>query len=102
MNSHLGKLEKVDLRDFWKDEARDFTPWLAKENNLELLGETLGLEIELEDTEVNVGNFKADLVAKDINSNKTIIIENQLERTNHDHLGKIITYASGLGADIIV
>lgn len=102
MSKNLGKLEKVDLREFWRDEARDFTPWLAKEENLELLGETLGLEIELEDTDVNVGNFKADLVAKDVNSNKTIIIENQLEKTNHDHLGKIITYASGIDADIIV
>lgn len=102
MTDRLGKFERVELREFWKDEARDFTPWLAQEENLELLGETLGLGIELEDTDVNVGNFRADLLAKDINSERTIIIENQLEKTNHDHLGKIITYASGLNADIVV
>jgi len=102
MSGALGTFKKVDLREYWKDEARDFTPWLAIDTNLELLGETLGLDIELEDTDVSVGNFRADLVAKDINSERIVIIENQLEKTNHDHLGKIITYASGLGADVIV
>lgn len=102
MTSDLGRLERVDLRDFWKDETRDFTPWLARVDNLELLGEAIGIDIELEDTNVEVGSFKADLVAKDIGNDRTVIIENQLERTNHDHLGKIITYASGLGADIVI
>ncbi len=102
MDKNLGRFEKVDLREYWKDEARDFTPWLAQEDNLELLGETIGLQIELENTEILVGKFRADIIARDVNSERTIIIENQLEKTNHDHLGKIITYASGLGADIII
>ena len=102
MSNKLGKLEKVDLREFWKDEARHFTPWLAREENIELLSETLGIEIEVDGTEIPVGTFKVDILAREINSNKVIIIENQLEKTDHDHLGKIITYASGLGAEIVV
>ena len=102
MSIHLGRLKKVDLRDFFKDEARDFTPWLAEEENLELLGETLGLDIELEDTEVRIGKFSADIVGLDMSSNRTIIIENQLEKTNHDHLGKIITYGAGKDAGIVI
>ena len=102
MNIHLGRLNKVDLRDFFKDEAKDFTPWLAEETNLELLGETLGLDIELEDTEVRIGKFSADIVGLDRSSNRTIIIENQLEKTNHDHLGKIITYGGGKDAGIVI
>jgi len=102
MNIHLGRLKKVDLRDFFKDEARDFTPWLAEQENLELLGETLGLDIELEDTEVRIGRFSADIVGLDRNSNRNIIIENQLEKTNHDHLGKIITYSGGKDAGIVI
>ena len=78
MSIHLGRLKKVDLREFFKDESKDFTPWLAEENNLELLGETLGLDIELEDTEVRIGKFSADIVGLDRSSNRTIIIENQL------------------------
>jgi len=99
---HLGRLEKVELREFFKDEARDFTPWLAEENNLELLGDTLGIDIELEDTEVRIGKFSADIVGLDRSSNRTIIIENQLEKTNHDHLGKIITYGGGKDAGIVI
>ncbi len=102
MIDKLGKLEKVDLRKLWKDEARDFTPWLATEENIELLGETLGIGIEVEGTEVSVGIFKVDILAREISSNRVIIIENQLEKTDHDHLGKIITYASGLDAEIVV
>ena len=102
MAIHLGRLKKVDLREFFKDEAKDFTPWLAEEENLELLGETLGLDIELEDTEVRIGKFSADIVGLDMSSNRTIIIENQLEKTNHDHLGKIITYGAGKDAGIVI
>jgi len=102
MSDKLGRLEKIDLRKFWKDEARDFTPWLASEENIELLSETLDIDLEVEGTEVPVGIFKVDILAKDINNNKVVIIENQLEKTDHDHLGKIITYASGLGAEIVV
>ena len=98
----LGSLEKIDLRNFWADEARDFTPWLAEENNLGILSSTLEMELELEGVEVSVGLFKADIVARDTNSNSLVIIENQLEKTNHDHLGKTITYASGLDAEVII
>ena len=102
MERNLGKLERIDPREYWKDEAKDFTPWLAQEENLELLGDTIGLQIELQNTEILVGKYRADIIARDVNSERTIIIENQLEKTNHDHLGKIITYASGLGAEIVI
>lgn len=98
----LGKLTRVELRDYWKDEARDFTPWLAKESNLELLSKELKMELEFEGREVPVGPYKADIVAKEIGRNVRVIIENQLDKTNHDHLGKILTYASGLDARILI
>ena len=102
MSVSLGRLEKVDLRKYFKNEAKDFTPWLAEEENLQLLGETLGIDIELEDTEVRIGKFSADIVGIDRSSNRNIIIENQLEKTNHDHLGKIITYGGGKDAGIVI
>ena len=102
IGKQMGALEPVDLREFWEDEARDFTPWLAEEENLARLSETLGIDLELEDTEVSVGPFKSDLVAKDVSSNARVIIENQLAKTDHDHLGKVITYASGLDAGMII
>src|SRR6266545_1786839 len=98
----LGRLEPVDLRTYWIDEARDFTPWLAQEENLALLGETIGIELELEGVEVRVGAFKADILAEEAGTGQYVLIENQLERTNHDHLGKLVTYASGLGATAVV
>ena len=98
----LGKFTQIDLRDFWSDEARDFTPWLSKDENIEILSEAIGVDIEIEGKEVPVGNYKADLIGRDISNNKKIIIENQLEKTNHDHLGKIITYASGIEASIVI
>lgn len=100
--SSLGKLNKVDLRTIWATEARDFTPWLALEENLSLLGETLGLELELEAVEQNVGPFRADILCKDTATNTWLLIENQLERTDHTHLGQLITYAAGLDAVTIV
>lgn len=98
----LGTLEPVDLRNVWSDEARSLTPWLSKPENLLRLSKALDLELELEGVEVQVGPFKADLVANETTTNARVIIENQLEKTNHDHLGKIITYASGLRAQIII
>ena len=98
----LGSLQRVDLRDFWEDEAREFTPWLAEERNLRLLGEAIGIELEFEAAESRVGAFKADIVAKEVGTEDRVIIENQLERTNHDHLGKLLTYASGVGAKVVV
>ena len=99
----LGKLEKIDdLRSIWKHEAKDFTPWLAVEENLSILSETIGIDIVLEEQESNVGEFCVDIFASEERTGRKIIIENQLEDTNHDHLGKIITYASGKDAEVII
>lgn len=97
----LGKLERVDLRIAWKHEALDFTKWLVQEENLSQLSDEIGIEIESPQTEVSVGSFHADIFAEDQDGNK-VIIENQLEPSNHDHLGKLITYASGLQAKTII
>lgn len=102
MKKNLAKLKKVDLRDVWEHEATDFTNWLAREENLDLLGEEIGVEIKPISTEANVGTFKVDILAEEGSTGRKIIIENQLEDTDHDHLGKIITYASGYDAEIIV
>lgn len=99
----LGNLEKVeDLRVIWKHEAADFTPWLADEDNINILGDTIGIEISEVMTEAPVGGFSADIIAKESGTDRIIVIENQLEDSNHDHLGKIITYASGREASIII
>ena len=99
----LGKIIKIeDLRTIWKHEARDFSKWLAQEENLALLSETIGIDLVLKETESSVGKFSVDLFATEEGTGRKIIIENQLEDTNHDHLGKIITYASGKGADVVV
>lgn len=99
----LGKLEKVDLRQAWNHEALDFTNWLSKQENLELLSEELGIEnINLKQTESSVGDFNVDILAEEEATGNKIVIENQLEKTNHDHLGKIITYAAGWDAKIVI
>jgi hypothetical protein len=96
----LGKIQVVSLRSIWKNEAQDFTPWLAE--NIEELGVTLGLELEYEDKEVSVGPYSADILAKDAGTGKYVVIENQLEKTNHDHLGKCITYSAVLDASAVI
>jgi len=96
----LGKLEYLDPRSIWSMEATDFTPWLAE--NLALLGETLGLDLELVKTEASVGSFACDIQARDTGSGRRVIIENQLSQTDHGHLGQLITYAAGLDAAVIV
>ena len=99
----LGKLKEIkDLRKVWAHEALDFTPWLAEEENLSELADAVGLEITLDETESSVGDFSVDIFAKETGTDRKIIIENQLEDTNHDHLGKLITYASGKDAEIII
>ena len=98
----IGKLTEVDVRELWKHEQYDFSNWLAKSDNLEYLNEILGLTLTDVNKEVYVGPYRCDLVAKDETSGVKVIIENQLDATNHDHLGKIITYASGLDAKFIV
>lgn len=100
---NLGKLKEVkELRKVWPHEALDFTPWLAEDENLSLLADAVGLEITLDETESSVGDFNVDIFATETGTDRKIIIENQLEDTNHDHLGKLITYASGKSADIII
>ena len=99
----LGLLKEIkDLRKVWPHEALDFTPWLAEDDNIGLLADAVGLEISVDETESNVGDFNVDIYASEIGTDRKIIIENQLEDTNHDHLGKLITYASGKSADIII
>lgn len=98
----FGFLEEVDVRTLWKHEQYDFSNWLAQEKNIELLNEILGLTLVEIEKEAYVGTYRCDLVAKDDTSGIKVIIENQLESSNHDHLGKIITYASGLNANVIV
>lgn len=102
----LGRLMRMDdLRRPWPDEARSFTPWLAQPENLTVLSEALGLGdegLQLERTEVFVGAYKADILARETGSGDWVLIENQLERTDHSHLGQLIVYAAGLGARTIV
>ena len=98
----LGKMIRItDLRSVWPHEANEFTRWLAQEENLTLLGDAIDIELELEERESSVGSFSVDIFAKEVGTNRRVIIENQLEDTNHDHLGKLITYASGKGAELL-
>ena len=98
----FGKLQEVDVRELWRHEQYNFSEWLAKEENIEMLGNEVGVTFAEIRREVFVGSYRCDLVAQDETSGAKIIIENQLEATNHDHLGKIITYASGLEATVVI
>lgn len=91
----IGRLERVPLRDVWKHEAYDFTQWL--QDNVDVLNEALNITLVNVDREQAAGSFSIDLVAEDEGGNK-VIIENQLEKSNHDHLGKLITYLTALSA----
>lgn len=102
MAEELSRLEAVELREIWDTEAQHFTPWLAEEENLTLLGETLGMkELEIEGTEINVGDFRADILCKNEDGSR-VLIENQLEETDHSHLGQILTYAAGLDVQTVI
>ena len=97
----LGSIQQItDLREVWGNEAKDFTPWLAE--NIELLNEATGLNLEALETESPVGSFAVDILAQDANTEQKAIIENQLEDTNHDHLGKLLTYAAGKEAKCLI
>ena len=96
----LGKLEHLDPRTLWKNEAGHFTPWLA--DHLLLLGEAIGLDLQLEELEGPVGDFSCDIVAREAGTNRPVIVENQLERTDHSHLGQLLTYAAGLDAGVVI
>lgn len=96
----LGKLLRVDPRNVWKHEALDFTPWLVE--HIDLIGEMLGLELEVVGREHAVGDFSVDILARDLGRDKLVVIENQLEETDHMHLGQLITYAAGLEASVVI
>ena len=99
--AELGRLKQVELRDIWENEAQHFTPWLAAEKNLSVLADTLDMELELEAQEMDVGPFRADILCRNADGGSWVLIENQLERTNHSHLGQLLTYAAGLHAATI-
>lgn len=100
MKQKLGEIKRVDLRNIWKKEDKEFTPWLKE--NIDLLSEKLGIEIIDTQTEEKIGNFKLDIIGKDANTNKFVAVENQLESTDHNHLGQLITYSAGVNAGIII
>ena len=101
MCNELSRLEPVELREVWPNEAADFTPWLAEEENLSLLADTLNMELELEGREVNVESGIVDLLCRRVD-NSLVLIENQLEETDPDHLGRILAYAASLDADTVI
>lgn len=101
----FASLESQEVRDYWEDEARDFTPWLADEIEAEdesKLEDALGLDLEVMEVEKSVGRYNLDILARVVDDNRKVVIENQLRASDHDHLGKSIAYASGVDADIIV
>jgi hypothetical protein len=95
----FGRLEHVNARDGFKDEAQDFTPWLA--GNLDRLGEQLGLALELRETEHHVGRYALDILANDV-TGRLVVVENQLGQSDHDHLGKLLTYAAGTDCRVVI
>jgi hypothetical protein len=100
MRQQLGVLKTIDARQIWEHEARDFTPWLRA--NIGLLGAALGMDLDVVSSEVRVGPFAADLVAKDVSEDRWVVIENQLEPTDHAHLGQLLTYGAGTSAAVFV
>jgi hypothetical protein len=96
----LGAVEFLPLREVWKNEATSFTPWLLENENV--LGDLLGIEISLTMNEEKVGAFSLDLLGVNLTDDSTLIVENQLERTDHSHLGQLLTYAGGLDPSTIV
>lgn len=101
-NVRLGKIERVPVRKVWPHEAHDFTKWLARDENLSQLADACSMELELVDTESSVGSFAVDIFAREVGTGRRVVIENQLEDTNHDHLGKNITYAAGKDAGAVI
>ena len=95
----IGKLKKLPLREIWKNEARNFTSWLSE--NIDTLNEALEINLSVTETEKSVGSFSLDLAAED-EEGRIVIIENQLEKTDHDHLGKLVTYLSNLEAKMAI
>ena len=100
--TNLGRLEPVDLRQVWPNEESDFTPWLAEEENLGILADALGMPLEFLAREEKVGPYSADILCRDPNEQSKVVVENQLGQTDHDHLGKLLTYASHFNARVVV
>lgn len=98
----LGNLSKIEVKTVWQHEAANFTPWLAQKENLAKLGSAVGLELEAEHTEVACGPFSADILARELSSDSYVVVENQLGKSDHDHLGKLLTYASALAAKTVI
>ena len=99
---NLGRLEPVDIDTVWDSEPAGFTPWLARAENLGTLGAALGLRLELEAQEMAVGALRADLVCRDADTGRPVLIENQLGRSDHAHLGQTIAYAAGIDAAAVI
>ena len=97
----LGQLKNLTLKSVWNHEEHDFTPWLAEEDHLAALSNAIGMDLQLDKIEVPVGPYWADILAKDA-SGEYVVIENQFGKTNHDHLGKLLTYGATLGASAVV
>ena len=100
IDAEIGTLDQVSVRDVWRKEDKDFTPWLAE--NVDLISDALGMDLELEGQEVPVGGYSADLVLNDISTDSRVVVENMYGSTDHDHIGKLITYAAGLSASYAV
>ena len=102
MKNSLGTIQAVDIRSVWGSESNDFTPWLAEQANITLLAQAVGLDLEVQAQEKRVGAFRADILCKELGSGTQVVIENQLERSDHGHLGQLLTYASGLDTAVII
>ena len=96
----LAKIERVDLREAWSDEARDFTPWLSE--NIDQLSEALNLNLQFRKKEAPVGRFFLDILAVDLDSDRHVVVENQLGTADHTHLGQLMTYAAWFDAETVV
>ena len=92
----LDRLVRVELREIWETEAQDFTPWIADKENINILGDALNMELELKALEKSVGPFSADILCTNTDDDSLVLIENLLEKTDHTHLGQLMTYAAGL------
>ena len=102
MKPQIDTLLKVSIREAWPSEPAHFTPWLSEENNIDQIGNLIGRELEVISSEHSVGSYKADILCQDLSNDEKVIVENQYGKTDHTHLGQILTYAAGVGASTII